>query len=731
MGLIDELGLELNEETTKDEILEQLFALRKKAILRQNASNTEKRTEAELLLETINSLDEIIENADNNFDDYNLLITTYAYAKDNNKLNENLERGLARAARCDKDEICSLTHYFRDNSNSEIYNGWLKCYKQLGGEEADINQIDEDKEKDKRETYSKAFRFSFTNNNKPDNEFEGDISEYEPLAQAESDSELCQEYAEARVDALIDYFENINGYPLAEWAFYDGDTLFVGFEPTKIDEQTNNITFPVAIHVTKFFGDDSEVDFTESIPGEMEIGLWNANDDHYCVLNISFVRNGTKYYLFDRGTVLVGRYVRKAVEDFLRDKGAGNIRTKLVPEKKIEFPTQRISKLSLFIACDHLNVNGTLSNFYENDPIVAEVLSEGKGEYAELHSLTGTWHDEAVITYNAGIQVQTSASGGTDNALILARRALETGDYSGAIHYYEKVLLRNPNDWEAYFATIFIKTINCKNYEIKDSVEAFTNSIPKTFDLIDLLDSGEQLDAINKVCNSAVSICENLPNSAWNYYRSTVNTNNGLQKISELAQNKNECAGCMYTVGNQLETRYLEIYPELKGQMLRTWKLGVQIQQNTLINVYGQNKKIIKSDISEISRKIQMYDPNFTTANNSYGQNVSRTNAFSSSSLGLADNAKLTGIISYITFVGFLVAYFAGDKNNAKVHLNNSLLLIIGSFASSILNSIKAFQWMGTLLSLAVFVFWLIGFIWAIQDKRQELPFIGKIHLIK
>ena len=729
MGLIDELGLELNEGITKDEILEQLFALRKKAILRQNASNTEKRTEAELLLETINSLDEIVENADDQFDDYNLLITTYAYAKDNNKLNEDLKKGLARAARCDKNETCLLTHFFRDNSDPEIYKGWLNCYKQLGGDEADIDQIDENEEKDRRDTFRRAFSFRFSSDNKPDNVFEGDLGEYEPLAQSDSNQDLEQKYEEARVDALLDYFDNIKGYPSSEWEFYDGDTLFVGFEPTKIDEENNNITFPIAIHVTRFFGDDSEVDYTESIPGEMLVGRWNEKDDHYCVINISFTRNGQRYQLFDRLTAIVGNHVRNAVADFLRDKGAGNIRTMLVPGKKVEFPANKISKLSLFIACDHLNTNGKLSNYYENDPIVAEVLAEGKGSYAELRSLTGKWHNETVISYNAEGQVQASAASGVDNALVLARRAVETGDLSGALHYYEKVLLRNPNDWEAYFGSILVKTLNCKNYEIKDAVSTFSNSIIKAFELIDLLDSSDQVDAINKVCNSAASLCEQMPEAAMNYYRSTYNTNNGLQKINELAHSKNECAGCMYIVGNQIESKYLHTYPELRGQMLRAWKMGVAIHQNTLINVDGQNKTIVLNSISEMTRKIQMYDPNFGSNNGGYGQTVNRT--YTSSSTSLANNAKLTSIVGYLTFIGFLIAYLTGDKENAKVHLNNCVLLLIGSFISTILNSIEAFKLFGTLLSLAIFVYWWIGFIWACQDKQKELPFIGSIHILK
>ena len=40
-------------------------------------------------------------------------------------------------------------------------------------------------------------------------------------------------------------------------------------------------------------------------------------------------------------------------------------------------------------------------------------------------------------------------------------------------------------------------------------------------------------------------------------------------------------------------------------------------------------------------------------------------------------DAKVTGIVSYISWVGWLVAFLAGDKEGAKFHLNQALVLMI------------------------------------------------------
>ena len=49
---------------------------------------------------------------------------------------------------------------------------------------------------------------------------------------------------------------------------------------------------------------------------------------------------------------------------------------------------------------------------------------------------------------------------------------------------------------------------------------------------------------------------------------------------------------------------------------------------------------------------------------------------------------KATGIVAYISFIGWLIAFFAGDREGAKFHLNQALLLVIGQFAVGILSAI-------------------------------------------
>lgn len=100
-------------------------------------------------------------------------------------------------------------------------------------------------------------------------------------------------------------------------------------------------------------------------------------------------------------------------------------------------------------------------------------------------------------------------------------------------------------------------------------------------------------------------------------------------------------------------------------------------------------------------------------------------------------NAKTTSIVSYITIIGWLVAYFAGDKEAAKFHLNQSLVINIASLINGwVLSWILAFipivgpivSW---IISIFILVVWIIGLIAAIKQEEKIVPILGNITLLK
>ena len=109
------------------------------------------------------------------------------------------------------------------------------------------------------------------------------------------------------------------------------------------------------------------------------------------------------------------------------------------------------------------------------------------------------------------------------------------------------------------------------------------------------------------------------------------------------------------------------------------------------------------------------------------------------------DNGKTVGIVSYLTIIGWLIAFFAMHKDNktelGSYQLRQTLLFHIASivlywvlgmlftaifFSSGLVTgwfSIVALDW---ILKVGLFILWIIGFIGAINGEKKPIPLIGE-----
>lgn len=96
-------------------------------------------------------------------------------------------------------------------------------------------------------------------------------------------------------------------------------------------------------------------------------------------------------------------------------------------------------------------------------------------------------------------------------------------------------------------------------------------------------------------------------------------------------------------------------------------------------------------------------------------------------------HTKLYSVISYITWIGWILALLLRDKDDAMVrhHLNQALILNIASLVCGLLTRIGGlFGTVGTLLDIAVFVLCIMGIVRAAKLSDEPLPVIGQYHLI-
>ena len=86
-------------------------------------------------------------------------------------------------------------------------------------------------------------------------------------------------------------------------------------------------------------------------------------------------------------------------------------------------------------------------------------------------------------------------------------------------------------------------------------------------------------------------------------------------------------------------------------------------------------------------------------------------------------SVEATSIIAYMTWIGFLIAYIAGDKEGAKFYLNQALVFNI--FAMGIIIPIIGWLW-----AIFILVCFILGIIWAANQEPRELPLIGSIKIL-
>ena len=86
---------------------------------------------------------------------------------------------------------------------------------------------------------------------------------------------------------------------------------------------------------------------------------------------------------------------------------------------------------------------------------------------------------------------------------------------------------------------------------------------------------------------------------------------------------------------------------------------------------------------------------------------------------------KVTGIIAYIGLIGWLIAYLAGDKEGAKFHLNQALVLAIAGLICGVIPCL------GWILSVIVLVLAIMGIVSAAKEEEKPLPIIGGIKILK
>lgn len=103
--------------------------------------------------------------------------------------------------------------------------------------------------------------------------------------------------------------------------------------------------------------------------------------------------------------------------------------------------------------------------------------------------------------------------------------------------------------------------------------------------------------------------------------------------------------------------------------------------------------------------------------------------------LGSPDNPRTAALVSYITLLGWLIAYFLLYRSNKNTfsafHLRQTLLLHILAFFVNILSLFALWHYISNVIVIAfaalLLILWMMGVWSAINNKQKPVPLVGRL----
>jgi uncharacterized membrane protein len=93
-----------------------------------------------------------------------------------------------------------------------------------------------------------------------------------------------------------------------------------------------------------------------------------------------------------------------------------------------------------------------------------------------------------------------------------------------------------------------------------------------------------------------------------------------------------------------------------------------------------------------------------------------------------SDNGKTVAILAYITLIGWIIALIMHNSNKTDFgafHIRQSLGIILVAIGLSIVSSFLHISILSWIVQIGIIVFWVLGFIGAIQGEKKLVPLLG------
>lgn len=218
--------------------------------------------------------------------------------------------------------------------------------------------------------------------------------------------------------------------------------------------------------------------------------------------------------------------------------------------------------------------------------------------------------NEEAVEVEGTVKIDNSSE--LSNLYQIARRAKDTNNSENALRYYDQILMKDPNSWEAQFYVIYFRAMSSKIIEISSVSADIANAMPSILKMVkDHVDENEQKAVIDEISNNTMNICLLLFNGAVNNYN-----NIGIEIRDEYTQdyinNVFPIKTALYVFGDSLINIFGDTY---SYQAVPSWEQGIIIQKDYM--KFVQDQKGNQDEIEIYVNKIKKYNPNYQEPKNS------------------------------------------------------------------------------------------------------------------
>ena len=206
------------------------------------------------------------------------------------------------------------------------------------------------------------------------------------------------------------------------------------------------------------------------------------------------------------------------------------------------------------------------------------------------------------------------------NLYEIARRAKDTDNSENALKYYDMILVKDPNSWEAQFYVVYYKAMCCTIAGISSAALSVSSCFASVFELIDKTIETEEEKAkiIDEIYCRSVVIANMLYNGSASHYND-IDYEIRAEYGGEHVERGFYSSGILQLFAASVKDIFSDKYDEIRSKAL---VCAVDIHAKTLNDVFG---KVKESDMNLFMDQLELmkrYHPNYefpVTANSNGG----------------------------------------------------------------------------------------------------------------